>query len=53
MVQYFRLVFTIFKVPEGPIHGGNELHVVWGPGRPNAPISMLYMPGAIPIVGTS
>jgi hypothetical protein len=24
-VQYLLLVFAIFKVLEGPIHGGNEL----------------------------
>jgi hypothetical protein len=24
-VQYFIFVFTIFKVLEGPIHGGNEI----------------------------
>jgi hypothetical protein len=24
-LQYFLLVFTIFEVLEGPVHGGNEL----------------------------
>jgi hypothetical protein len=27
IVQYFLLVFTIFEVLEGPIHGGNELEL--------------------------